>query len=143
MAGKSNRNDRRSGYSPKVAERICDLVAEGESLQSISEMPNMPARRTVRSWLAKHPDFERQYEIARRERTDNLVDESVAIADSVTGCTDNAAVQAARLRVDTRKWLASKLLPERFGDKVTTELTGAGGKDLLPQPQPGFDIAAE
>src|SRR6202043_834661 len=116
---------------------ICDLIAEGASLGTISKMEGMPARRTVRGWLNAHPEFERQYEIARRERTDNLVEESIEISDSVKDCTDNAAVQAARLRVDTRRWLASKLLPERFGDRQTTELVGVGGKDLIPaEPDP-------
>jgi hypothetical protein len=122
-------------YSPKLAAKICDLIAEGESLRTIGEMDGMPSRRTMRGWLNAHPEFEREYEIARRERTDNLVDEAVEIADSVTGSTDAAEVNAARLQVDTRKWLASKLLPERFGDKVTTEVTGPGGKDLLPEQQ--------
>src|SRR5947207_3921013 len=77
-------------YSPNLARKICDLIAEGESLKSIAEMADMPARRTVRGWLNTYPDFERRYELARRERTDNLVDEAIAIADAVAGCTDNA-----------------------------------------------------
>jgi hypothetical protein len=44
-------------------------------------------------------------------------------------------VQAAKLQVDTRRWLASKLLPERFGERAALELTGAGGKDLIPENQ--------
>src|ERR1700674_1410214 len=83
-------------YTAERAKRICDLVAEGESLRTIGEMRGMPARRTVRGWLNAHPEFEREYEVARRERTDNLVDESIEIADSVSGCTDPTAVQAAR-----------------------------------------------
>src|SRR3954465_1650167 len=128
MAGRPKRRAK-GGYSADLAKRICDMVAEGESLATIAKMDGMPGRRPVRDWLNQHPDFERQYEIARRERTDNLVDESIAIADAVDG-SDNAAVQKARLQVDTRKWLAAKLLPERFGDR--TELVGAGGRDLIP-----------
>jgi hypothetical protein len=125
---------RPTSYTAERAKRVCDLVAEGESLRTIGEMRGMPSRRTVRGWLNAHPEFEREYEVARRERTDNLVDESIEIADSITGCTDPAAVQAARLRIDTRRWLASKLLPERFGDHSRVEMTGAGGKDLIPEP---------
>jgi hypothetical protein len=32
-----------------------------------------------------------------------------------------------RLQVDTRKWMLSKMLPKVYGDKTTTELTGANG----------------
>jgi hypothetical protein len=121
-----------SSYSPKVAAEICNLIAEGASLTSIAAMPGMPPRRTVRTWLAAHPSFEQEYERARRARADALVEEALTIADSVKGCTEAAEVNAARLAVDTRKWLAAKLLPERFGDRVTQEITGADGKDLLP-----------
>ena len=43
-------------------------------------------------------------------------------------------MQAARLQIDTVKWLAAKLLPERFGDKVTTPITGSDRRDLIPDP---------
>jgi len=127
----------KSSYTDTLARRICDLVAEGASLETVGELPDMPSRRLMRGWLEDHPDFERRYEIARRERTDNLVDEAISIADSVRGTDSNAAVGAAKLAVDTRRWLASKLLPERFGDRL--ELSGKDGAPLLPaaDPEPG------
>jgi hypothetical protein len=123
-----------STYSDMLARRICDLIAEGSSLETIGELPDMPSRRTMRGWLEDHPDFLTRYEIARRERTDNLVDEAIAIADSVRGTDSNAAVGAAKLAVDTRRWLASKLLPERFGDQLA--ITGKGGDPLLTVDPP-------
>ena len=39
-------------------------------------------------------------------------------------------IKRSALRVDTRKWLASHLLPRKFSDRV--QLTGAEGKDLIP-----------
>ena len=132
---------RPTSYTAERAKRVCDLVAEGASLRMIGEMQGMPSRRTVRGWLNAHPEFEREYEIARRERTDNLVDESIEIADSVSDCTDPTAVQAARLRIDTRRWLASKLLPERFGDHNRVEMTGKDGAPLIPQETGGQSLA--
>jgi hypothetical protein len=123
-----------SGFTPKLSAKICDLVAEGASLKTICTAPKMPSRRTVRGWLDEHPDFEASYERARRQRTDALVDEIVEIADAVAGSDSPAAVNAARLQVDTRRWLASKLLPERFGDKLQAELTGKDGEPLLKDP---------
>ncbi|TXH58050.1 MAG: terminase small subunit protein, partial [Desulfurellales bacterium] len=40
---------------------------------------------------------------------------------------DATAVARNRLRVDARKWLASKLAPKKYGDKVLNEVTGANG----------------
>jgi hypothetical protein len=123
-----------SAYKPELCARICDAISEGASLKTICAAPKMPSRRTVRGWLEEHPDFEASYERARRQRTDALVDEIVEIADAVAGSDSPAAVNAARLQVDTRRWLASKLLPERFGDKLQAELTGANGEPLLKDP---------
>ncbi len=53
---------------------------------------------------------------------DALAEDILEIADE-----EDADVNRARLRVDTRKWLMSKIAPKRFGDKKTHELTGANG----------------
>jgi hypothetical protein len=129
-------------YNHKLGVRICDLIAEGSSLRLIGEMSAMPSRRSMRGWLIKHPEFAEAYELARRERTDNLVDETIEIADSVRGSDSNPAVQAAKLAVDTRRWLAAKLLPERFGERSAVELSGKDGKDLIPPaPEPPWKVA--
>jgi hypothetical protein len=63
-----------------------------------------------------------------------MADEVIEISDAdctVDGKPDNALVQQARLRVDTRKWLLSKMLPRRFGDRVTTEVAGDPDAPLL------------
>jgi hypothetical protein len=63
-----------------------------------------------------------------------MADEIIEISDSpcmFDGRPDAALVQRARLMVDSRKWLLSKVLPKRFGDKVTTEVTGDPNAPLL------------
>jgi hypothetical protein len=128
MAG--HRRAKRDGYTPDLGKRICDLVAEGRGLGSIEAMDGMPPRRTVRAWLEKHPEFRESYEAARRWRADHLVDEALEIVDGVRGSDSSAAVQAARNAADMRRWLASKLLPERFGDKL--EVSSDPDRPLLP-----------
>ena len=67
-----------------------------------------------------------------------LADELFSIADDSTNdfmeiedkkgktriVPDNEAQARSRLRVDTRKWYLSKVLPKIYGDKVQTELSG-------------------
>jgi len=36
-------------------------------------------------------------------------------------------VDRSRLMIDARKWLASKLAPKKYGDKVSAELSGPDG----------------
>ena len=45
----------------------------------------------------------------------------------VKQATTASDAQLGRLQFDARKWLASKLAHKQFGDKLTTELTGADG----------------
>src|SRR5699024_4603638 len=47
-----------------------------------------------------------------------------AIDDMRSGVID---AQMARVEIDARQWFASKFLPKQYGDRGTTELTGANG----------------
>jgi hypothetical protein len=40
------------------------------------------------------------------------------------GRVDSAAVQHQRLRVDSRKWLLSKIVPKIYGDRVALDHAG-------------------
>ena len=87
-------------------------------------MPSYPA---IMEWLKVHSDFAAMYIKAREDQADALADEILDIADSVkdAGPTDSAKVNAARLRVDARKWVAAKLKPKVYGDRVEAALSGA------------------
>jgi hypothetical protein len=121
-------------YTPELADKIYSAIASGLSLRVIFERRMMPARRTVRGGLAEHPDFARSYFAARAVQADHLVDEILTIADSVRGSDSNAAVQAAKLAGDARKWVAAKMRPETYGEVLA--LTGREGRDLIPTPDP-------
>lgn len=95
----------------------------------------MPNASTVCRWLGQNEEFRKQYAHAREAQADTLADEIIDIADGTDGATfvndDGAAVARDpardRLRVDSRKWLAGKMRPKVYGDKVTSELTGPDG----------------
>jgi hypothetical protein len=136
---------RPSEYSQTVAEAITERIADGESLRSICSDEAMPAKSTVFKWLSQNKDFADQYARAREEQAETLASEIVAIADEE--CTtiradkhgakpdgdagevevvfDSTAVARNRLRVDARKWVAAKLKPKVYGEKV--EHSGAVG----------------
>ena len=42
-------------FDPNLAQRICELLADGKSLTAICRDPEMPDRHTVRRWLADPP----------------------------------------------------------------------------------------
>jgi hypothetical protein len=133
---------RPSSYSPELANRICELLAGGQSLRQICAADDMPDKATVLRWLPKHDEFRDQYAHARELQTEYWAEEILEIADDGTGDTykdengnertDHEVVARSRLRVDSRKWLMSKLAPKKYGDKVTQEVTGANGSPLVP-----------
>ncbi len=61
-------------------------------------------------------------------RADAIFDEIVDISDG----DPEADTARDRLRIDARKWVVPKMLPKKYGDKVTNELTGANGERLMP-----------
>ena len=62
------------------------------------------------------------YARAREERADLLAKEILEIAD--TPCTNQVEVAQQRNRLDTRKWLASKLAPRKYGDRAEHDVRG-------------------
>lgn len=124
-------------YSDEMVATICERLANGESLRSICRDPDMPCLASVFKWLSENPKFSEQYDRAREVQAEVLADSILDIADN--GANDwmekndgeNAgwlangeAIQRSRLRVDARKWVASKLLPKKFGDKQELNHTG-------------------
>jgi hypothetical protein len=121
--GESLPAHRPSTYTEEEATALCQWIAEGRSLRSwCTTAGRQPF--TVYSWLRERPDFAHRYALAHEDRTDSLADEILEIADSVAGTESIAAVQAARLQVEARKWIASKLRPTKYGDKQIVEQQG-------------------
>ena len=106
-----------------IRDEILKRIAKGESLRSICEDDWMPSRESVRRWLDDDADFCAQYARARELQADHYADETLEIAASATPET----VQVARLQIDTRKWMAGKLRPKVYGEKIAL-----GGADDLP-----------
>jgi hypothetical protein len=123
---------RPSSYDQVIAAEICRRTADGESLRSICKDANMPSEACVRRWaLDDVQGFFAQYDMAIKLRAARWAEEVLEISDEPPAVTgegkyDSAYVQHQRLRVDSRKWLLSKVLPKVYGDKI--DVTSAGEK---------------
>lgn len=104
-------------YTPELADEICTRLAEGESLRAICRDNHTPSVGTVLRWVGENKEFQDHYARAREVQAETLADEIVSIADD---SEEDSKVKTARdrLRVDSRKWVASKLLPKKYGDKL-------------------------
>lgn len=126
---------RPSGYTDELADLICERLAEGESLVQICKDDDMPGVSTVFRWLASNAAFRDTYARAREVQAERLADEIVEIADEGRRDTyiddegrertNYDVIARSKLRVDARKWIASKLAPKKYGEKVQQEHSGA------------------
>ena len=118
---------RPSRYSQKIADDICERLANGESLRRICLTPNYPRQATVFRWLASHDEFREQYRVAREAQADTLADEIIDIADGKRAAYEgtDADVQRDKLSVYARQWVAAKLKPRTYGDKTQLEHSGS------------------
>lgn len=129
---------RPTSYTPELGADICKHVAEATPLRDIAAKPGMPATSTMMLWLdGRHPEFSEQYARAREAQADKLAEEILSIADDGLNDTyldadgnkrtDTDVIARSKLRVDARKWLASKMAPKKYGDKIEATHTGPNG----------------
>lgn len=109
---------RPSIYSEELSQEICKRLSSGMSLRKICAESDMPNISTVMDWLSKNQTFSAQYARAREAQAETLADQIVDLVDE----EDDPA--KARVRMDARKWFASKVAPKKYGDKITQEMTG-------------------
>ena len=141
---------RPTSFTPEIADKVCDGIAEGKSLRAmLREDETLPASSTLFRWLSQDKVFSEQYARAREAQADVLFDEVLSIADeevtmvkkSKHGASsdeeaeievvfDPTAVARNRLRVDARKWMAGKLRPKVYGDKVDLTHANPDGTNL-------------
>ncbi len=112
-------------YTKELGDTVCEAIANGQSMRGVCREKGMPSLSTVFKWIREIPEFTQQYARATEERTEahaedtlEISDNSVKLAQSVDPKAAGAVVQAARLQVDTRKWLMSKMKPKKYGDKL-------------------------
>jgi len=132
---------RTTDYTPELANLICERIASGESLREICKPEDFPDKSTVFRWIASNNEFRDQYARAKEAQAEAFADELLDIADDGTNDwmarngEDNAGwvangehIQRSKLRVDTRKWVMSKLLARKYGDKL--DLNHGGGLEI-------------
>ena len=99
--------------SEENAVTICARIASGESLRSIGRDPTMPSVDAIKVWLRDDLGFQAQYAKARADQAEHYAQEIIEIADDLS---DDPA--SRRIRIDARKWVACKLLPRKYGDRL-------------------------
>lgn len=123
-----------SVWNDALAEEIIEAVAS--SPRSVEWLcaanPHWPCAKTIRTWKQTRPEFRNAFNAARRELAHVLAFQSVEIADDGSGdakvierrdgssfvILDQEFASRSKLRTEVRRWLAGKLAPDVYGDRV-------------------------
>lgn len=114
-----------------IINTVCEYIEDGLSLRQSSIKANI-APKVFYQWIDEDDSKSKQYARAIELRTELLADELIEIADEQNvdtykddqgnTITDGTAIQRSKLKVDTRKWLMSKMFPRKYGDKITQDI---------------------
>lgn len=101
---------------------------------------DMPLERTVRRWYIENPEFASEYTRAKEAGIEALVDETLDISDDGTNDWMEAHgqddvgyklngehVQRSKIRIETRRWLAERMMPKKFGVRAGVDVTSSDG----------------
>lgn len=126
-------------FTKVLAQSICAQLVDCKSVRTICAAEDMPSLTTMYRWLDENTEFRDQYRVARDIQADTYAAETVEISDDdsrdwemirspegvVTGIkVDGEHVQRSKLRIDARKWYASKLAPKKYGERTDVNVSG-------------------
>lgn len=121
-----------STYTPELGIRICNLLATHKlGLQALIDLyPDLPLEKTILEWRFRHEEFGVQYARAKAMQiglmAEQLIEDSHVdhyLDEHGNKRVDSGMVARQRLVTDNVKWLAARLLPRVYGDKLQTEVT--------------------
>lgn len=117
-------------YTLELAKKICDCVrVSTKRMSQICEENKLPDVSCINNWRIVHPEFGAMYATAKAQQAELFAEETIEIARMSRGkalYTDDKGIQkvdtgsiaADRLLIDTQKWVACKLAPRIYGDKI-------------------------
>ncbi len=129
------------------AKRVLELLAAGHPMSDIEKLPGMPSVSTVVKWTVEHVDFRLDYQQARQRQAEVYFDQLTTIADTpqvgtktinrtvvdadgektTTEIINYDMIEHRKLRIETRKWWLSKVIPKLYGERVELHNSGAIG----------------
>jgi Bacteriophage Sf6, terminase small subunit-like len=116
----------------QLCKEICERVAKGETLTAILAEPGMPAWSSVHEWKQSDESFRQALMRAREQQAEVWADEIMDISDAEL--PTHEAIGRARLRMQSRQWLAGKYNPT-YADKPTQVGVQVGVQVVLSEAE--------
>jgi hypothetical protein len=128
----SHRTGRPTLKTTEICAEICRRISEGETMQAILKEPGMPAWTTVHEWRQTDDSFAKALARAREQQAEVWAEEVKELTDAEL--PTHEAIGRARLRMQSRQWLAGKYNPQ-FADKPTQVGVQVGVHVVLPEAE--------
>ena len=129
---RESRTGRPTLKTPELCAEICERLAKGETLTAILAEPGMPAWSSVHEWKQSDESFRQARMRAREQQAEVWADEIMDISDAEL--PTHEAIGRARLRMQSRQWLAGKYNPT-YADKPTQIGVNVGVGVVLPEAE--------
>jgi len=122
-------------FSEELFETICNRIStSADGLHKVCKEVNINPSNFYR-WISEDENLRNRYAHAREVQAELLADQILEIADDSSNDTKTIVSKAgepieventewtnrSKLRVEARKWIAAKLKPKKYGDKVEIE----------------------
>ena len=104
---------------PETYDKMFKVIAVGESANMLCKAWDIPYG-SLMSRINADPDLRYRYEVACQARAYYHMERVEEIANDVEHSMEP---QRAKVVLDARRWLASKMDPTRFGDRQRIDLT--------------------
>jgi hypothetical protein len=119
-------------YTEEMADKICEALSTRViSVKALCKEEGFPSQSAVYKWLNLYPSFVEKYARAREAQATIMAEEILEIADDTSNdmiykavgdeivkVENREFINRSKIRIDTRKWLMSKLLPKKYGDRI-------------------------
>jgi hypothetical protein len=119
MAALKNRDE--------LAELVPQFMSDGLSMRQACIKAGLTAQTFLRAVDAS-PGLAERYAQARGALLDAMVDQILTLADAPVplldnGATDPGLVRQRQLQIDARRWILSKLAPQKYGDRLDVSVS--------------------
>jgi len=119
MAALKNRDE--------LAELVPQFMSDGLSMRQACIKAGMTAQTFLRA-VDVSPGLAERYAQARTALLDAMVDQILTLADAPVplldnGATDPGLVRQRQLQIDARRWVLSKLAPNKYGDRLDVSVS--------------------
>lgn len=132
-------------YSQKeieeIFDKVCERIENGEAVRTILKDKDMPDSVTFYKWVDNDKNKLKQYARACEARAEEMFEDILKIVDATEDdvivdengnfITNHNIIQRDRLRADARKWMLSKMMPKKYGDKLDMSLETTEIKPII------------